>query len=185
MSVSDSGLAVTLTATLICGCVVCCSEAGAFGFSNERSLMYCAATASTGAVLGAAAAGPPLVVLTMNSPSNCDAFLRYARVWLTRHFVADKNRSLSMILSDLPSPAEAGFAKAGNPSPTFRDHALDAIAGIARKLAIGHLLPLARREIDGGAVARIAAADPDTEGLAAPAAHRANKQHSAGQNGEK
>jgi len=40
--------------------------------------------------------------------------------------------SLSMIVSDLPSPAEAGFAKAGNPVPPpdhvrgrlFRDHVL-------------------------------------------------------------
>jgi hypothetical protein len=41
---------------------------------------------------------------------------------------------LSMIFSDLPSPAEAssqddgpcqGFAQAGNRLPTFRDHALE------------------------------------------------------------
>ena len=78
MSVSVSGLAVTLTEMLICGWVVCCSEPGAFGFSNERSLMYCARTMSWGAGLAAvASAGPPLVVLTMNSPdlANCDVFI--------------------------------------------------------------------------------------------------------------
>ena len=64
---------------------------------------------------------------------------------------------LCMTLSDLPSPAEAGFAKAGNrfplfgimlislghdpvrkPVPTFRDHAL----GIEphRQAGVGHML---------------------------------------------
>src|SRR4029078_570091 len=72
-SVSVIGLAVTLTEMLICGWAVCCSDFGAFGFSNERSLMYCASTMSWGAGLAAgASAGPPVVVLTINSPSDCD-----------------------------------------------------------------------------------------------------------------
>ena len=57
MSVSVIGLAVTLTEMLICGWVVCCSERGAFGFSNERSLMYCASTMSWGAGLGSGGFG--------------------------------------------------------------------------------------------------------------------------------
>ena len=48
-SVSDSGLALTLIWMAICGCVLpAVSERGAFGFSNERSLMYCATTLSCG-----------------------------------------------------------------------------------------------------------------------------------------
>ena len=53
MSVSDNGLAMTFTEMLICGWVLCWSEPGAFGFSNERSLMYCARTMSWGAELEA------------------------------------------------------------------------------------------------------------------------------------
>src|SRR3954465_7090751 len=48
-SCSEMLLALTLIWMLIAGC--CCwgaSEAGAFGFSNERSLVYCASTLSWG-----------------------------------------------------------------------------------------------------------------------------------------
>ena len=80
MSVSDNGLVTTFTEMLICGWVLCWSEPGAFGFSNERSLVYCARTMSWGAELEAVAStGPPLVVLTMYSPSNCDDDLRKPR----------------------------------------------------------------------------------------------------------
>src|SRR5690242_19194737 len=53
----------------ICGCWPAdISDRGAFGFSNDRSLMYCATTLSCGWLSSAgAAAGPPLVVL-MKSP---------------------------------------------------------------------------------------------------------------------
>src|SRR5258707_15759694 len=73
MSVSDNGLVTTFTEMLICGWVVCWSEPGAFGFFKERSLVYCARTMSWGAELEAVASnGPPLGVLTIYSPSNCD-----------------------------------------------------------------------------------------------------------------
>src|SRR3954468_801289 len=53
----------------ICGCwLAVISDRGGFGFSNDRSLMYCATTLSCGCVSSAgASAGPPLVVL-MKSP---------------------------------------------------------------------------------------------------------------------
>src|SRR6478736_1242020 len=57
-------LALTLIWILMAGC--CCwgaKEAGAFGFSNDRSLVYCASTLSWGA---ACSAGAPLP-LVMNS----------------------------------------------------------------------------------------------------------------------
>src|SRR3974377_1749938 len=67
-SVSDIGLAPTLIWMPSCGCVPGVNDCGAFGFSNERSLMYCATTWSCGwggAALGAAPPGgaPPLVVV--------------------------------------------------------------------------------------------------------------------------
>src|ERR1700687_5746547 len=44
---------------LIAGCCCCgASEAGAFGFSNDRSLVYCASTFNWGG--GAASGGAPL-----------------------------------------------------------------------------------------------------------------------------
>src|ERR1700735_2637907 len=56
-------LALTLIWMLIAGCCCCgASEAGAFGFSKERSLVYCANTFNWG---GAAASGGvplPLVI---------------------------------------------------------------------------------------------------------------------------
>src|ERR1700761_1776913 len=62
-------LALTLIWILIaggCGCGP--SEAGAFGFSNDRSLVYCASTLSWG---GAASGGVPLPLVMGVSP---DAF---------------------------------------------------------------------------------------------------------------
>ena len=60
-------LAPTLIWMLIWGGVACgASEAGAFGFSNERSLVYCASTLSWG---GASAPGglPLPLVIEINS----------------------------------------------------------------------------------------------------------------------
>src|SRR6202171_5641140 len=52
-------LALTLIWILIAGCCGCgASEAGAFGFSNDRSLVYCASTFNWGG--GAASGGAPL-----------------------------------------------------------------------------------------------------------------------------
>src|SRR5882757_5243881 len=56
---------------LIAGCC-CCepSDAGAFGFSNERSLVYCASTLSWGA---ACSTGAPLpLVMTMSPEATLD-----------------------------------------------------------------------------------------------------------------
>src|SRR5882757_3422889 len=58
-SFSEILLALTLIWILIAGCCCCgASEVGAFGFSNERSLVYCASTFNWGG--GAASGGAPL-----------------------------------------------------------------------------------------------------------------------------
>src|ERR1700755_2029860 len=52
---------------LIAGCCVCgASEAGAFGFSNDRSLVYCASTFNWGG--GGASEGAPLPFVIKISP---------------------------------------------------------------------------------------------------------------------
>src|SRR3981189_1717331 len=65
-SLSEMLLALTLIWMLIAGC--CCwgaNEPGAFGFSNDRSLVYCASTLSWG---GACSAGAPLPLVMKFSP---------------------------------------------------------------------------------------------------------------------
>src|ERR1700712_2058758 len=65
-SLSEILLALTLIWILIAGC--CCwgaNEPGAFGFSNDRSLVYCASTLSWG---GACSAGAPLPLVMKFSP---------------------------------------------------------------------------------------------------------------------
>ena len=63
-SLSASGLALTLIWILIEGAFWCWSARGAFGFSNDRSLMYWARTLSCGSFSGAAlSAGPPFVIV--------------------------------------------------------------------------------------------------------------------------
>src|SRR5450755_1289275 len=60
-------LALTLIWILIAGCCACgASELGAFGFSNDRSLVYCANTFSWGG--GAASGGAPLPLVMEVSP---------------------------------------------------------------------------------------------------------------------
>src|ERR1700726_2576336 len=60
-------LALTLIWILIAGCCACGpSEDGAFGFSNDRSLVYCASTLSWGG--GAASGGAPLPLVMGVSP---------------------------------------------------------------------------------------------------------------------
>src|SRR4029077_17673358 len=59
-------LAETLIWMLIAGCCCCgASEPGAFGFSNDRSLVYCANTLSWG---GACSGGAPLPLVMKLSP---------------------------------------------------------------------------------------------------------------------
>src|SRR5580704_18275241 len=66
-SLSPTLLAPTLIWMLICGGWVCgASEDGAFGFSNDRSLVYCASTLSWGG--GAASGGAPLPLVMGVSP---------------------------------------------------------------------------------------------------------------------
>src|ERR1700743_814570 len=66
-SFSPTLLALTLIWILIAGCCDCGpSEVGAFGFSNERSLVYCASTLSWGG--GAASGGVPLPLVMEISP---------------------------------------------------------------------------------------------------------------------
>src|ERR1700687_1954624 len=66
-SLSEILLALTLIWILIAGCCCCgASEAGAFGFSNDRSLVYCASTFNWGA--GAASGGAPWPLVMEVSP---------------------------------------------------------------------------------------------------------------------
>src|SRR5205085_8940594 len=59
-------LACTLIWMLIAGCCCCgCNEVGAFGFSNDRSLVYWASTLSWG---GACSGCAPLVSVMKFSP---------------------------------------------------------------------------------------------------------------------
>src|SRR3979490_1860400 len=63
-------LPLTLMWILIAGCCFCgASEAGAFGFSNDRSLVYCASTFNWGG--GAASGGAPLRLVMEVSPGAC------------------------------------------------------------------------------------------------------------------
>src|SRR5438477_4696451 len=73
-------LALTLIWMLIWGGWLCCwSELGAFGFSNERSLVYCARTLSWGA--WAASGGVPLPLVIRVSPYPIG--LNFRGGWLT------------------------------------------------------------------------------------------------------
>src|SRR6195952_2358941 len=65
-SLSERLLALTLIWMLIAGCCCCgAREPGAFGFSNDRSLVYCANTLSWG---GACSGGAPLPFVMKLSP---------------------------------------------------------------------------------------------------------------------
>src|SRR5436190_16367551 len=70
-SFSETLLALTLIWMLIAGCCCCgASEPGAFGFSNDRSLVYCANTFSCGGA--AASGGEPLPLVIEVSPERCE-----------------------------------------------------------------------------------------------------------------
>src|SRR6476661_7825452 len=73
-SLSEMLLAETLIWMLMAGCCSCgAREEGAFGFSNDRSLVYCASTLSWG---GACSGGAPLplVMETLLSAGVGDRF---------------------------------------------------------------------------------------------------------------
>src|SRR5579872_3284579 len=73
----------------ICGCcAVGVSDCGAFGFSNERSLTYCATTLSCGGWF-VAGAGPPLVV-DMKTPKAQRTRI-IAGGWLTQRHGGNKD----------------------------------------------------------------------------------------------
>src|SRR5689334_11360008 len=103
----------------ICGCWPAdISDCGAFGFSNDRSLMYCATTLSCGWLSSAgAAAGPPLVVL-MKSPVLADLSLRVgrhaARGWLTQGPEGNKDCGR---LGLTPAVAPIGQLRIGHAAP--------------------------------------------------------------------
>src|SRR3984893_942839 len=66
-------LALTLIWILIAGCCGCgASEPGAFGFSNDRSLVYCASTFSWGGA--PASGGAPLPLVMKVSPGAFQCF---------------------------------------------------------------------------------------------------------------
>src|SRR6516164_4604064 len=79
---------------LIAGCVwLGAKERGAFGFSNEKSLMYCPSTLSCAWPCGALAlgAGPPLPpVVAIDSTSHCPQ-LPQSAAWLTQAPRSDKD----------------------------------------------------------------------------------------------
>src|SRR5262245_17150293 len=79
---------------LIAGCVgLGANERGAFGFSNEKSLMYCPSTLSCAWPCGALwpGAGPPLPpVVAIDSTSHCPQ-LPQSAAWLTQALRSDKD----------------------------------------------------------------------------------------------
>src|SRR5262249_30438326 len=79
---------------LIAGCVwLGAKERGAFGFSNEKSLMYCPSTLSCAWPCGALwpGAGPPLPpVVAIDSTSHCPQ-LPQSAAWLTQALRSDKD----------------------------------------------------------------------------------------------
>src|SRR5215510_190798 len=121
-------LAPTLIWMLIAGCCwLGCSERGAFGFSNERSLMYCARTLSCAGACcwpaWAPAAPPacqPLVGMLMRCSSAAQARSPAPPGWLTQGVRPDKDR----VGLPLPGPSiRLGLwlqAAAGGRRPEFR-----------------------------------------------------------------
>src|SRR5260370_31196395 len=70
----------------ICGCCCgCIREFGAFGFSNEKSLMYCAITPRFGWAAASSVALPPLVEFDIPVPLRLPAMrVQRLAVWLTQ-----------------------------------------------------------------------------------------------------
>src|SRR5215470_2583025 len=65
-------------------------ERGAFGFSNEKSLMYCPSTLSDGACCCGGGVGPPLVLVMLRYPP-CPAGIPHRAAWLTQGAGPDKD----------------------------------------------------------------------------------------------
>src|SRR5215468_2730356 len=68
------------------------SERGAFGFSNEKSLMYCPSTLSDGACCCGCGVGPPLVVVIIRYPPS-PAGIPHRAAWLTQGARPDKDHA--------------------------------------------------------------------------------------------
>src|ERR1700731_503441 len=80
-SFSEMLLALTLIWMLIAGCCCCgVSEPGALGFSNDRSLVYCASTFNWGG--GPASGGAPLPLVMKVSPGAFQCFSSEQRLLL-------------------------------------------------------------------------------------------------------
>src|SRR5215813_655914 len=108
---------------LIAGCVwLGAKERGAFGFSNEKSLMYCPSTLSCAWPCGGLAlgAGPPLPpVVAIDSTSHCPQ-LPQSAAWLTQALRSDKDiRRRAWIYADGGGPQSGhGVPFAGQSSMT-------------------------------------------------------------------
>ena len=127
-SCSASGLALTLIWMLIFGCCCCgCSERGAFGFSNDRSLMYWPRTLSCG---------------------GCLLALRLQR----RAAIGRCHETAPPALARRSPDAIGGVANTGAQSATRTPNSLDPRRGLACRLrprrCVGNASPLVRREID-------------------------------------
>ena len=108
------------------------SERGAFGFSNEKSLMYWPSTLSCGAVCccGGCCASPPLVVDVIRYLRRNGTALPLSAAWLTQAHGLDK---------DGPTRT-SGIRAHGPPLPSRR-------SSIA---SLRDLIPLVGRKIDDG-----------------------------------
>src|ERR1700685_620091 len=94
----------------ICGCCCgCIREFGAFGFSNEKSLMYCAITPRFGCAAASSAALPPFVELAISVPLRLPAMRvhRFA-VWLTQAIRPNK-ATYRTVAKPLPNGGEHRF----------------------------------------------------------------------------
>src|ERR1700676_2617302 len=121
-------LAPTLIWMLIAGCCCCGdSEAGAFGFSNDRSLVYCASTFNWGG--GPASGGAPLPLVMKVSPGAFAVFFERAETAFASEFArvvrkcrcrASGYHSPASFHKDdeRAQPAEAGPAGSGTAANT-------------------------------------------------------------------
>src|SRR5215468_6778347 len=158
---------------LMAGCCwLGCSERGALGFSNDRSLTYCARTLSCG---GAAcwpppacppAAWPPFVGMVMGDPP--DAAVRSAG-WLTR--AAPRHK-------DCGDREGQVYVLRFRPVVWFRQ--------LFGWRPTGRLLPpFARREVDDAVAALRLAAQNAAKGRMQPALNRRQEQEEAQGIGQK